>query len=200
MKAFIERIKSYYRKKGKWALFFDILFYSLIILFLIPATRKKIAPLFIKSTLHPPLNMHAPANNKVGEADYRWPLETPEGESFYLAQEEGKLIFLNFWATWCPPCIAEMPSIQRLYDQYKDRITFILVSSENPETVRNFLNMKGYTFPVYIQRTQSPSIFQTQSIPTTFIISQEGKILVKKKGAAKWDSKKVIKWLEKNID
>ena len=196
----MERLKAHYKKKGKWALVFDILFYGLILLFLIPGTRKKSAPLFIKSTLHPPLSIHAPANNKLSEADFQWPLQDLSGNPYSLAQDEKKVIFLNFWATWCPPCIAELPSIQRLYDHYGENISFLLVSQEKPEVVQAFLQKNHYTFPVHIQTIQSPTIFQTRSIPTSFIISPEGKIVMEKKGAAKWDSKKIVRFIDKMLE
>lgn len=199
MNKIIERIKQRYSKKSKWSVFLDILFYIFIILLIIPGTRTSVVTLLKRATLTAPLIINTPSNTIISDSDFRWPLKTLEGEPFYLEQIRGEVIFLNFWATWCPPCIAEMPSIQRLYDEYEEKIKFILVSGENPETIKNFMQKNGYTFPIYIQSFQPPEIFESSSIPTSFIISPEGEIIMKKKGAAKWDSKKIKNLLNEHM-
>ena len=200
MSKFIDKIKQRYSKKSKWSIFFDIIFYIFIILLIIPGTRTGFVSLLKRATLTAPLIINAPSDSEISDADFRWPLKTMDGESFYLEQVRGKVIFLNFWATWCPPCIAEMPSIQRLYDEYKDKISFLLVSGEDPETIKSFFEKNGYTFPSYVQSFQAPDIFESSSIPTSFIISSEGKVVMKKKGAAKWDSKKIKKLINNYIE
>ena len=200
MNKFIERIKQRYSKKSKWSVFLDILFYVFIILLIIPGTRTSVVSTLKRATLTAPLFLNTPSNTKISDSDFQWPLKTLEGEPFYLEQIRGEVIFLNFWATWCPPCIAEMPSIQRLYNEYEEKVNFILVSGENPETIKNFMQKNGYTFPIYIQSFQSPEIFESSSIPTSFIISPEGNIVMKKKGAAKWDSKKIKKLLNEHME
>lgn len=111
-----------------------------------------------------------------------------------IGQDKG--VFLNYWATWCPPCIAEMPSIQRLYNDFGDKIDFVLLTEENPEVVRTFLEKKQYDLPVFIPRMQAPKTLYERSIPTTYIIDKSGKIIVKEQGATDWNSKKLRELLE----
>jgi len=129
----------------------------------------------------------------------KWELVSNSGERLSLSQVQDSVIFLNFWATWCPPCIAEMPSIQRLYDEYGNRVAFILVSQESPQTVASFLGKNGYSLPTHSSLNQAPEIFSHRSIPTTFIISRSGEIVMNHKGATKWDGKKIKGILEEEI-
>lgn len=120
--------------------------------------------------------------------DYKWKLVNGKGETLYFEALKGKVVLVNFWATWCPPCIAEMPSIQALYERYKDTVSFVFVSNEASTAVTNFINAKGYTFPVYKPLTDYPKAFDVSSIPRTFLIDKQGHIVIDKSGAANWDS------------
>ena len=200
MNKILDKIKHYYQKRSKWSIFFDLLFYVFILLLLIPDTRIPMVSFLKKLTLTAPIKIKTPAGAKVSEADYQWPFQTMSGESKSLEDMKGDVVFLNFWATWCPPCIAEMSGIQRFYEEYGDKVKFILISTEEPEVLQTFLEKKQYTFPVYIQNYQTPEIFRSNSIPTSFIISGDGDIVMKKKGAAKWDSKKIKNLFDNLLD
>lgn len=121
---------------------------------------------------------------------YDWQLETLEGEKVNLSSSEGKVMLINFWATWCAPCIAEMPSLQGLYSEYQDKVDFYFVSMESSARVGAFMEKNGYDFPVYIPKQQVPNALDNGSLPTTYIISKDGKIAVEKTGAANWNSDK----------
>lgn len=124
-------------------------------------------------------------------SDYNWPLQSIDGNQLNLSQSKNKVIVLNVWATWCPPCIAEMPSLQELYDEFKEEVDFYFVTYEDPEPVRRFLEKREYTIPVYFPRARAPEELESASLPTTFLIDQNGAILIRKVGAAKWASEKV---------
>ena len=122
-----------------------------------------------------------------------------QGKTIQFEDLEGKVIFLNIWATWCPPCIAEMPNIQSLYEKIDpDKIAFVMLSVDQAgmEKVKRFVNRKGFTFPVYMPASPLPDAFYTQSIPTTFIISPEGEIVHKQLGMAEYDTPEVLKYLQ----
>lgn len=121
---------------------------------------------------------------------------TPGGETLAMRSLAGNPLLLNFWATWCPPCIAEMPDLQELYINKSDRITFVLVSNEKAETINSFMEKKGFTMPVYQELSETPPDFATGSIPTTWVISPEGKIIIRKTGAAKWNSSSMHKLID----
>ncbi len=88
-----------------------------------------------------------------------------------------------------------MPSIEKLYNIYKDneQVVFIIVSNESEEKVKTFMKKRGFKFPVYVSKFKLPDVFATQSIPTTFLVSKSGKIVVKETGAANWHGNKMQK-------
>ena len=95
-----------------------------------------------------------------------------------------------------------MPSIQELYDKYKDneQIVFLIVSNEKTQKVNAFMQKRGFTFPVPITHYKMPEPFFTQSIPTTFLVSKSGKIVVKETGAANWGGEKMQKIVNELIN
>src|SRR6056297_447383 len=108
-----------------------------------------------------------------------------------LKEFEGKAVFLNIWATWCPPCIAEMPSIQALYNDVKENpnVAFVLVSmDEDFEKAKAFMEQREYDLPIYHYRTKAPGTYQSTVIPTTYVISADGKLAMEKRGLAKYDT------------
>ena len=145
----------------------------------------------------------APSVESVEEteelADYEWILEDRYGERVYFEELKGQVVVLNFWATWCPPCIAEMPSFQELYSDYGDQVSFLFVSQEEKERIDRFMNKNGYQLPVYSPLSKIPEKLYSQSIPATYIIGRNGSIRVSKVGVADWNSEKVRKLLDELI-
>jgi thiol-disulfide isomerase/thioredoxin len=150
----------------------------------------------IKTELLPP---SFPEKSRIaiyGQADYSWPLRTLDGRETTLSEFRDKVVFINLWATWCMPCVAEMPNIQSLYDSLKsERVAFLLISNEPKETVKKFLNDKKFTFPVYLCNKELPIVFKTMGIPATFILSRDGSVVFKEVGSAKWDDVSSLNFL-----
>jgi thiol-disulfide isomerase/thioredoxin len=124
------------------------------------------------------------------------------GKTVAFESLKGKVVFMNIWATWCPPCIAEMPNIQSLYEKVgSDKIAFVMLSVDEAgmEKVKKFIDKKGYTFPVYMPASQFPQEFYSNAIPTTFIISPEGKIVAKQEGMAEYDTQEVREFLQSMV-
>ena len=122
-----------------------------------------------------------------------------DGQQVSFENLKGKVIFLNIWATWCPPCVAEMPNIQKLYEKVgSENIAFVMLSVDEGgmEKVRKFVDRKGFTFPVYMPASEFPQEFYSNAIPTTFIISPEGKIVAKQEGMADYDTQEVRDFLQ----
>jgi thiol-disulfide isomerase/thioredoxin len=144
---------------------------------------KPSAPEILEARLRPP-----DLPGSYGQIDYDWSVRTLDGEKIVLSQFKGKPIFLNFWATWCRPCVAEMPSIQNLYDSLEGSgVAFIMVSQEEEETLREFVQTTGYTFPVYRSDKYLPEVFHARGVPITFISDNTGGIVAKHYGSAQWD-------------
>lgn len=123
------------------------------------------------------------------KASYEFWLEDLEGNSVQFTDFEGEVVFLNFWATWCPPCIAEMPDIHDLYQKQKRDVKFVMISLDREESkAQAFIERKNFDFPVYFLRSNLPNTYNTQSIPTTYVMDKEGTIKVENHGMAKYDT------------
>jgi len=128
---------------------------------------------------------------------YEWDLLNADGEMISFESLKDQVVVVNFWATWCPPCVAEMPAFQKLYDAYGDKVVFLFVANDQKERVNNFIKDKGYVLPVYFQASAVPQALSSNSLPTTYIIDRDGVIVTKKIGAADWNSGKIRTFLEK---
>lgn len=118
-------------------------------------------------------------------------LKTLKGETVSLKDYRGRLIFLNFWATWCGPCRAEMPSMQRLWEEFKEEDFVILAINiqEESKLVSSFMNERGLSFPVLLdEKGKVARTYGIRGIPTTFFLNPEGEIIGKAVGARDWDS------------
>ena len=122
-----------------------------------------------------------------------------EGNKLQMEELKGKVIFLNLWATWCGPCRVEMPSIQSLYNSVdKDKVAFVMLSLDqegDKAKISKFIDDKGFTFPVYQPATPLPKQLRVTTIPTTFIISPDGKIKSKKVGMANYDTEEMREFI-----
>ncbi len=116
-----------------------------------------------------------------------------------LKEAKGKVIFINYWATWCPPCRAEMPSIQSLYNDYKDKITFVFITSDEKSKVDKYYTENNFNLPTYNVLSNPAAQISTRSLPTTFVIDKKGNLAVKETGASNWNSSGVRKMLDNLI-
>lgn len=136
-------------------------------------------------------------DRQVSEAGYQWPMTDSDGNPYSFTKEKGKVVFLNFWATWCAPCLKEMPDVQRLFDDYGDKVGFVLVTEEDTAKVQIFLRKKGYTLPIYLtEKANIPEELASKSVPTTYIIGKSGKIVRAETGAIDWNSNEVRSLLD----
>jgi thiol-disulfide isomerase/thioredoxin len=131
-------------------------------------------------------------------ADYNWTLYDLDGRTVPFAQNRGKTVFLNVWATWCPPCVAELPSIARLARTPRlDQVAFVCVSIDrDAETVRRYIQGKDWPMTV-LHATSLPQAFSTDGIPATFLIAPDGRIAASYLGGAEWDDPTVVAFIER---
>ncbi|MCH2448509.1 MAG: TlpA family protein disulfide reductase [Gracilimonas sp.] len=118
----------------------------------------------------------------LSEQAYHLVLNTPEGEQLRLEQFKDNALFINIQAFWCPLCVVEMPTIQKLHvDVSKnDNIRFLMISlDENQEKARKFMEGKDFSIPYYFPVSGLPKIFQSPYIPSTFVISKERQVVYK---------------------
>jgi thiol-disulfide isomerase/thioredoxin len=125
------------------------------------------------------------------EASREFYFADESGRVTSLVEFEGQVVFMNIWATWCPPCIAEMPSIHNLYRELGDRddVVFVLVSmDEEFDRAINFMDRRGFDMPIYHFRSREPGTYESEVIPTTYVISKDGRLMMEKQGLAKYDT------------
>ena len=193
-------ISNYFKKKKPFGIITDVIFIVLVVLLILPATRKDVSAFFIRLTSFPPSTLDTNEQFTINAQTLNWQLYDLKGNKISFETLNDKPVFLNIWATWCPPCIAELPSIQALYEDYGDEVNFILISNEDPEKVQNFAKEHQYDgLPFYLSASM-PNNFSTSSIPATFIVGSNGRVLVSKKGAARWNSDTSRDLLEKLIN
>ncbi|SHF54051.1 redoxin domain-containing protein [Ornithinibacillus halophilus] len=118
---------------------------------------------------------------KVGETAPDFELTTLEGENVKLSDFHGKKVFLNFWATWCPPCKKEMPEMQEFHEEYSDEVVIIALnatdSEKNEGVVADFIEEYDYTFPVLLDpEMKVVDEYMAISLPTTYFIGTDGVI------------------------
>jgi len=111
--------------------------------------------------------------------------------------KKDRLLFLNFWGTWCPPCREEWPTIQKLYDSRKNEMDFVLIAMQDKEEdIREFLKKNNYSVPVYIAQSPISDKLLPKVFPTTFLLNQDGRILLKEDASKDWNSKSVHDFID----
>ena len=118
-------------------------------------------------------------------------LRTLDGQNHTLEQHRGKVVMINFWATWCPPCVREMPAMQRLYQEFRAKgfeIVAISLDQGNPDDVRDFVQKLSLTYPVVLDAEQkTKGLYRVRALPTTFLVDRKGRVVAWGMGAREWD-------------
>lgn len=163
---------------------------------------KSISISYLQSIIEPP-ELKAPTIEEmdINLVDFDINLlqfEDLEGSQFSLRDFKGKTLFINYWATWCNPCLAEMPSMVELYNQFKDNqdIVFLFLSKEDRNTIIDYIpkDENLAQLPLYKIITDD-ELFSTRGIPTTFIVDSFGEVKVKDVGSAIWNDQSVVDFL-----
>ncbi|RZK19778.1 MAG: TlpA family protein disulfide reductase [Hymenobacter sp.] len=130
------------------------------------------------------------------------PLTTLDGRPANLSQFRGKVVLVNLWASWCPPCLAEMPGLQALYQKVDTaKVAFVLISlDENQNRARALLKRKQYTMPVFFPAAPLGAPFHTNSIPFTVVLTPQGRVADRHSGMADYDTPEFKAALEKLAD
>ncbi|MGC4129840.1 MAG: TlpA disulfide reductase family protein [Bergeyella sp.] len=134
----------------------------------------------------------------IPEADFDIELKGINTPSTNLKNlKSDKLLFLNFWGTWCPPCREEWPTIEALYNGKKNKVNFVLIAMQDEEEkVVKFLKDNHYTAPVYIAQSPISNSMLPKVFPTTFLINSEGRILLKEDSSKDWNSRSVNEFID----
>ena len=128
---------------------------------------------------------------EIGNKAPDFELKLLTGETVKLSDYQGKRVLLNFWATWCPPCKAEMPDMQKLHETYKDQIVILAVNMDVQNDVAGFVKEMGITFPILLdEKNEVNEKYQILSIPTSYFLDEKGFISDKFNGAMSLDQMK----------
>ena len=130
--------------------------------------------------------------NRV-KAAKNFTVPTPDGKSLRLADYRGKVVFLNFWATWCIPCKEEMPTMERLYQRFKTKGLVMLavsVDAEGAQIVTPFVKEHKLTFPIGLDPKMELALkYDVRGLPTSFLVDKKGNLIALAIGPRQWDSK-----------
>jgi thiol-disulfide isomerase/thioredoxin len=124
------------------------------------------------------------------------------GKEVRLSSLRGKVVFINFWATWCPPCIAEMPSIHQMAQQFKENDKLVVLTIDVDQDFQKslkFMQKRNFDLPLYALASAVPSAYLGNSIPTTIVLSKQGKLVFKQEGGADYTNQEFIGFLNKLI-
>lgn len=175
----------------------NILFGIVVLLLIIPQTRMPILVTVQRIIAFSPSTIAEDKRETI--VDYSWNLRALNASNVNLEDAKNEVIVINLWATWCPPCVAEMPSFQALYDDYGNRVAFYFVSNEKSEILNRFMDRHNYTMPIFQALEAAPTQLNSNALPTTYVIAKNSEIVIKKTGVADWNSRKMRSLLDKLI-
>ncbi|MDY7028917.1 MAG: TlpA disulfide reductase family protein [Spirochaetota bacterium] len=175
---------------------FGIFMLALLFMGILPITAQENVEL-------PPIKQQL---YNLGFGVFPEPVEAPDftvpllnGPEASLSDYRGKVVVLNLWATWCPPCRAEMPSMQKLYEMLKPQgLEILAVAAPNPpretlDKIADFVQAGGFSFPVLIDHEFDVNgIYSTGSIPTSYVIDSEGELVARLTGAIDWMDEGIV--------
>ncbi len=121
-----------------------------------------------------------------------------KGNVVNLEELKGKVVFINFWATWCPPCLAEMPSINKLHKTFKNAndVVFLMIDADGDfPKAQTYMTKRTYEMPVYTFASQLPKGLFSGSLPTTIVFDKKGRVSFREEGAANYSNSKFIAFI-----
>ena len=123
--------------------------------------------------------------------DYDWKLKDEDWNFFNFEKSKGNVVFINLWASWRLPCEAELASIQELYNKYKGKVDFYIITNEERPPVEEFMEEHGFTFPVTYLIIGEKTPIETDEVPASYLIDKSGNIVVHKEGIADWSNQQI---------
>lgn len=182
-----------FKAKSLWGKSTDIFFLVFIVMMFTTDGRVMFQRIILKTGIFGDFN--ANESRQLSDASLQWQFEDENGQPAQLADFKGQMVFLNYWATWCPPCNAEMPSIIELMEKADGKVKFVFLTHEGRERVEKHLTRKEWNLPVYYYQFAPPEQIASPSLPTTFIIDRDGKMIYQSKGMRDWSDDEALELL-----
>ena len=157
-----------------------------------------ILPLVILMLVSCSDNQNYPMNKIDSSETATFNLKTLDNKSLSLSEFQGSYVLVNFWATWCKPCVREIPSLNNLYKKFKDKNFEIIAINvgQNAEVVNNFINTTSpIDFTILLDENIDLVSWKVEAIPTTFLVDDKGTIIYKVEGEKHWDSPEFISFI-----
>lgn len=177
----------------------NVLFFGLLLLFVFSTDAKSWLLRQVAATglFNPKIEKTEKNINAQPVAQFYFRNE--DGNTISTEELKGKVVFINFWASWCPPCRAEMPSLNTLYNQLKDENRFVFLflnEDEDAAKAKDFLQKNKYSFPLISVEGRVPAEIFSGTLPTTVVLNKEGKIVMKHEGLAGYSGDGFVKQLK----
>jgi thiol-disulfide isomerase/thioredoxin len=172
-----------------------LLIIAVVVLLFVPSAKAFLLRGLMKTGLFQPEVSYASKPVQVPDINFR----DANGETVSLSSLKGKVVFINFWATWCPPCLAEMPAINTLHQKLtgNKNIVFLMADADGkPELASLFLQNKQYNLPVYAAITAVPANVSGGTIPTTVVLNKKGEMVYHHEGVADYTNDKFAVYLQ----
>ncbi len=174
--------------------FFSLLLFAAILSFFVTPlgdySKLFLNRLFASS----PTIIDSDSSNKIN--GYSWKLKDADWNFFNFEKSKGKVVFINFWASWHLPSRAQMKEVRELYDRYHDRVDFYIISNEEREPVEAYMAKNNYTFPITYQIIGEPSPIGLLEPPGCYVIDKDGMIRVHQTDISDWNNGAVDVLLE----
>lgn len=189
------------RKEKKWFSFSNIttalLIFFAVGMFVFPEFKATVLKGLMQVGLFRPDTSPKPNNNPVNK---KWDVQFINSKNEIVGESalHNKVVFINVWATWCPPCIAEMPSINELYKTLKnDDVVFVMLDADNDlQKAEKFMVDKGFELPVFRSGSSLPEEWYSGTLPTTVVIDKTGNIAFQHAGVANYNTGDFKKFIE----
>nr|WP_197486550.1 TlpA disulfide reductase family protein [Mucilaginibacter sp. L294] len=172
-----------------------LLFIAVVVLLFVPSAKAFLLRGLMKTGFFQPEVSSPIKPVQVPDINFR----DAQGQTVTLSELKGKVVFINFWATWCPPCLAEMPAINALHQKLSrnKNIVFLMADADgSPERASLFLQNKQYNLPVYAATTAVPANVSGGTIPTTVVLNKKGEMVYHHEGVADYTNDKFATYLQ----
>jgi thiol-disulfide isomerase/thioredoxin len=193
----VNKFRQFIRKNG-FSIFMGI---GVVVLLVSPDAKSwLLRQLMITGIFN--ANMHKESFNEASQSAIDFNFEDGKGNIQNTSSLRGKVVFINFWASWCPPCRAELPSIETLYSKFENNanVFFLIINEDNePLVAKEYLKKEKFSVPFYRTKSRVPATIYTGTLPTTVVLDKTGKIRYRNEGFANYASEKFIQQIEKLI-
>jgi len=180
--------------RNHWGSVILIVFIALMIFS--PASKTWVMQQLLRTGL---FNAHVVDTERKAGPGVDFSLGLKDGRTIHMYSLKGKVVFINFWASWCPPCRAEFPGMIKLYNRFKDddRIIFLFVNEDdNLHTAEEYLNRENYQLHLALNQGGIPSAIYSGNLPTTIVLDKNGQLRYRHEGFAAYDSPEFMAQLE----